>query len=381
MWGMAAYVYILRCSDGSYYVGSTRNLLRRVWEHQEGLGAEYTRRRRPVELVWSGEYSNIGDAFAWEKRIQTWSRAKREALIRGDFEALPALAKKNFAPSPRRLSPPNKPATVDHVARLNGMTRPAEVVTVTDEFLSHLGSTRPGLIHGLYLHGSLCWGEFFHDSDVDFVAVLSRAPDDDDLAALAAAHARVREVAPQRRYEGFYCQVGDLARPAYVLGPVPTHAEGTFDAAGRVGVNPVTWHELAERGIVVRGQRPTIHTDLEALLAFTWENLASYWQPLLQRIREAGDHAVGADGDAVAWVTLGIARLHHLLARRELTSKSGAGRYILDSLDPRWRPLASEAITVRERQGAPSTYDDVRRRGGDVREFLTWAIADGRRLR
>jgi putative endonuclease len=92
-----AYVYILKCDDESYYVGSTRNLDFRLWEHQEGLAAEYTRRRRPVELVWCAEYPNVGEAFFWEKRIQGWSRAKREALIRGDYEALPALAKKDFS--------------------------------------------------------------------------------------------------------------------------------------------------------------------------------------------------------------------------------------------------------------------------------------------
>ena len=60
---MAAYVYILECSDGSYYVGSTRNLEHRVWKHQEGLGAAYTRRRRPVTLVWHQKFENVGEAF------------------------------------------------------------------------------------------------------------------------------------------------------------------------------------------------------------------------------------------------------------------------------------------------------------------------------
>ncbi len=94
---MAAFVYILRCSDDSYYVGSTRTLEYRVWEHNEGLGSRYTACRRPVTLVWAAEFENVGEAFFWEKRIQTWSRAKREALIRQDYEALPFLAKKNFA--------------------------------------------------------------------------------------------------------------------------------------------------------------------------------------------------------------------------------------------------------------------------------------------
>jgi len=86
------YVYILRCRDNSYYVGSTKELERRLAEHQAGVGAEYTRHRLPVELAWALEMSRIDDAFALEKRIQGWSRAKREALIQGRMADLPGLS-------------------------------------------------------------------------------------------------------------------------------------------------------------------------------------------------------------------------------------------------------------------------------------------------
>lgn len=89
-------MYILRCVDDSYYVGSTRNLEARLHQHNAGLGAAYTRRRLPVELVYAAEFANVAEAFAAEKRVQKWSRAKREALIRGDFDALKAAAKKRF---------------------------------------------------------------------------------------------------------------------------------------------------------------------------------------------------------------------------------------------------------------------------------------------
>jgi putative endonuclease len=92
-----AFTYILKCHDDSYYVGSTRNLEFRLWQHNEGLGADYTRRRLPVELVWSVECEHVGEAFWLEKRIQGWSRAKREAIIRGDFDALRLLAKRPSA--------------------------------------------------------------------------------------------------------------------------------------------------------------------------------------------------------------------------------------------------------------------------------------------
>ena len=83
------WVYILRCADGSYYVGSTTHLDFRVWQHQNGEGAEYTKRRRPIELAFAHETETVAEAFGLEKQIQGWSRAKREALIRGSSTPLP----------------------------------------------------------------------------------------------------------------------------------------------------------------------------------------------------------------------------------------------------------------------------------------------------
>ncbi|RNM14574.1 GIY-YIG nuclease family protein [Nocardioides pocheonensis] len=90
------WTYLVECADGSYYVGSTTDLDRRLWEHNhaEVGGAEYTRRRRPVTLVWAGEFPSIVEAFNFEKRVQGWGRAKRQALIRGDFGALPPLSRR-----------------------------------------------------------------------------------------------------------------------------------------------------------------------------------------------------------------------------------------------------------------------------------------------
>ena len=91
-----AWMYILECVDGSYYVGSTNDLDRRILQHQEGLGAKYTSRRLPIELVYYEEYDRVDDAFYREKQVQGWRRAKREALINGEPALLPALAKKVF---------------------------------------------------------------------------------------------------------------------------------------------------------------------------------------------------------------------------------------------------------------------------------------------
>lgn len=87
------YTYILEVSNGQYYVGSTDNLELRLTQHQNGEGAMFTKAHLPVKLIYYEEFERIDDAFRREKQIQGWSRAKKEALIRGDIETLKSLSK------------------------------------------------------------------------------------------------------------------------------------------------------------------------------------------------------------------------------------------------------------------------------------------------
>ncbi|GAA3564620.1 hypothetical protein GCM10022197_20360 [Microlunatus spumicola] len=87
------YVYLLRCSDDSLYVGSTRNLEQRLGEHGSGAVAGYTATRLPVELVWALETERMDDAAELERQVKGWRRAKRVALIEGRLADLPALSR------------------------------------------------------------------------------------------------------------------------------------------------------------------------------------------------------------------------------------------------------------------------------------------------
>ncbi len=88
-------VYMLRCSDGRYYTGITNNLERRLREHQEGKSrTSFTYTRRPVVLVYAAHFQYVHDAIAWEKQLQRWSRKKKEALMSGRTDALPALSRR-----------------------------------------------------------------------------------------------------------------------------------------------------------------------------------------------------------------------------------------------------------------------------------------------
>jgi predicted GIY-YIG superfamily endonuclease len=87
-----AYMYILKCADGSYYTGSTVDMERRLAQHQAGEGANYTKKHLPVELVYCEECQCVDDAYRREKQVQGWTRRKKEALISGHPERLPELA-------------------------------------------------------------------------------------------------------------------------------------------------------------------------------------------------------------------------------------------------------------------------------------------------
>ena len=92
---MTVYLYILRCADESYYVGTTRDSLEaRVAQHNAGHFGGYTAKRRPVSLAFAQDLQNVEDAIAMERRVKGWRREKKEALIRGEFELLPTLSRR-----------------------------------------------------------------------------------------------------------------------------------------------------------------------------------------------------------------------------------------------------------------------------------------------
>jgi predicted GIY-YIG superfamily endonuclease len=99
---MTAWTYMLRCADGSFYVGCTTDFEMRMAQHHAGHFSGYTSERRPVELVWSDVCEDVEDAIAMERRIKGWGRAKKMALIDGDWAVIRALGLR-----PSRRAPPS----------------------------------------------------------------------------------------------------------------------------------------------------------------------------------------------------------------------------------------------------------------------------------
>lgn len=92
-------MYILKCANGAYYTGSTKDLESRLIQHQNGEGANFTKKHLPVELVYYEVFNRIDEAFMREKQVQGWSRKKKEALINREYDKLPELSKSRIGAS------------------------------------------------------------------------------------------------------------------------------------------------------------------------------------------------------------------------------------------------------------------------------------------
>lgn len=246
-----------------------------------------------------------------------------------------------------------------------GLPRPVAEVCAT--WLREVDARAPGLVTGLHLRGGVAFGEFVHGtSDVDFVAVVST----DDLDALAGAHEATHEAHPDVPFDGIHLRAADLERDPDDCPDVPCVLHGWFEPAGRYDVSPVAWHELATRGIPVRGELPAVWTDHERLLDFTRDHLATQWAHQASALAR---FPAEASAEASTWCVLGVARLDHLLTTGEMTSKSAAGRWGLGHYDARWHRVVREALRVREGTGGPE-YDDPADRGADVAAFTAYVV-------
>ena len=257
---------------------------------------------------------------------------------------------------------------------------PDEVKQVTGLFLDLVDEAAPGLVEGLYLHGSLGFGEWYPGrSDVDFVAVSAERPDAATVRLLREVHDRVGETFLRLPFDGFHVTWADLARSPYDCPDVPCILGGDWRDEGRVDVSPVTWHELAWHGVRIRGPQLAevdVWTDPHTLRVFTHRNLESYWAGELTELRRFPEE--GAKPDIAAWFVLGVPRLHHVLSTGRLTSKDGAGHHVVEMFGDRWRPVVAETLAYRAVGEPTGMYADTPDRlSADVIELTQLVLDDG----
>jgi hypothetical protein len=251
---------------------------------------------------------------------------------------------------------------------------PADVVEATSRHLDAADASLPGLIRALYVTGSVALGDYQAGrSDIDFLAFTSRPFSPADVAGLRLMHAGLTGTA---HYDGCYVPWDDLPEIPMDERPAPHIVDGNFGHDACHELTPSTWTEFSRYAIAVRGPAARdlgISIPTARLREWNLGNLNSYWATSVatgRRRLEDRDQSDVVKPSAVAWTTLGAARLHYTLATGDVTSKSGAGRYAA-GLFPEFADLIEAALTWRATGVGEFTVADARRSGD-----LVLAIVD-----
>ena len=252
------------------------------------------------------------------------------------------------------------------------------MIATTDDSVTRICATyleladrhAPGLVEGLYVQGSVALGDYWPGvSDIDFVAVTGEVP---AVETIATIHADLRRMHSKPFFDGLYVSWDDLRQdPAKTAAGLAVH-EWRVQAASRSERHLVTWHVLAQAGVAVRGPAVAdlgIFTDWPAMVEATRRNLVEYWTPWLDRSARG---VVGLTPWATTWGVLGVARLRHTLAAGQVTAKTYAAAYALETYDKRWHRVVREALRIRV--GGPRLYRSPWRRRADLVGFMTEAL-------
>ncbi|MEV4500083.1 DNA polymerase subunit beta [Micromonospora arborensis] len=233
----------------------------------------------------------------------------------------------------------------------------------TQAYLEAVDRALPGYVTALYVVGSAALGAWQPNvSDVDTVILTSRPASIDDLAALAAVHARM-PASPH--LDGVYLEPAMARSWPSDKQVVPFVVNGEFRTARPCGeLNPVLWLTLQRYGIPVRGPATAalgVRVDPEALRRYNLTNLREYWQSAVATFPSAlagvaPDEVM--DAETVCWFVLGPPRLHYTLAHSDIISKSAAGTY-LGQLFPEYAALAQRAVRWRAGESEQFTAADL----------------------
>ncbi|WP_226683026.1 GNAT family N-acetyltransferase [Sutcliffiella horikoshii] len=225
---------------------------------------------------------------------------------------------------------------------------PENVQKVLALFIDKCNKELPGLLEGMYLHGSIVIDAYIEgQSDIDFVAVTSRKLTNDDAATLKNIHLELAETCKKPQLDGIYVQSADLAAEGYF------YNEGTFGKA--VHDTPITWWLLKNKGVTILGPAASeLPHDVttEDLSTCVRKNMNEYWakrtSAMEQKKEQLMTYPVEIIETEMEWTVLGLLRQFYTLREQDIISKLAAGEYGLRELEPKWQGLIQEAMNIRK---------------------------------
>jgi hypothetical protein len=258
---------------------------------------------------------------------------------------------------------------------MDALSLPATVKSCLDRYQALLDQRVPQLVAAFYVHGSIALDAFDEGiSDIDFIAVLSRAANHQEIGALEQVHHILSDEFPHSLLEGSYLQWHHLGHPAQEISPYPCYQDGRFHPSAQHDINPVTWWMLKNCAVVIFGLAPAMldfKADWSDVRAYMLLNLDTYWAAFTKRPARL---AYLLSDEGVQWVVLGICRLLYGLQEGTMISKRLAGEYALLRVPPRWHALIHEALDLRAGIKAPYYKSRLVRASTSV-AFLKYVIA------
>lgn len=256
-----------------------------------------------------------------------------------------------------------------------GAEIPTTVAVLLQEYLATMEEKLPGLVSGLYLHGSVALGAFEPGfSDIDFITVASRRCTHEDIATLATIHKSLEAKYPELPLSGSYLQWSDLGRFEKEIEPAPYYHDGVLHPSGYNDINSVTWWLLKNCGVALAGPDPKtldFTVDWQRLVVKMRQNLNTYWASYTKKPSRI---AWLFTDYGIQWTVLGVLRQYYTFQEGSIVSKVDAGEYALGRLPNQWRRLIQEAINIRKRVPG-SLYRFRLTRAIDALQFLRYLIA------
>lgn len=234
---------------------------------------------------------------------------------------------------------------------------------IVDRYLQAADAALPDRVTALYLVGSLALDDYRQDSsDVDFVTVTRDPLTEEELAQVEAIHSIIDAAWTTPRFSGIYATPQDLTRDPTAQ-PLPNHLEGVFQRSGAFDANPAICLTLERHPLVIRGQEPTVWSDPAVMRTWARGNLLGYWSDAARRLAGLDlSHVSTAELNGyVGWCVPGVLRLAYTIETDDVTSKSGACRFGLSWLAPRWHPIIEDALAVRSSGRSPAGAAGKRR--------------------
>lgn len=242
----------------------------------------------------------------------------------------------------------------------------------------------PGLLDGFYIYGSAALNDFFPEkSDLDFITIVKRKPGFIDIEKLQLIHGLIRMKFKKPELNGIYVQNEQLGKSKEETEPVTYYYDGRIHDEGYFEMKYVTWYQLKEKAITVRGV-----SSAELNFSVEWNcvedemhaNMNTYWKRWIEKASGFSIDSITTliFSKRIEWGVLGITRLYYSFIENDIISKTAAGEWALNNVTNEYRKIISEALNIRT--GKNSIYSSSFKRKKDALMYMKYIVEESNKM-